>query len=223
MMEGRTLGEEKDKEKAPDYNALFGMKILGIDFSELLRNWLGVGDLNVLNDPAQAEALKKRLEEQRTKLKDAQEQLKRRFGDAVRFDYDIRIKTLGETDEVRVGGGKFFDMLDKMSRERSAQGETAKPRPKPAPYRKREGVVEPFTEVIDEKDYVGVLAELPGIEEKDIDVKIQPGRVLISTLGPERIYKAEVPLPASVFEEPSEKTYLNGVLKLRLKKSLGNR
>lgn len=214
------MSDDKSRKEEPNYDDLLRMKIFGIDIGQLLKNWLGVSDLSALRDPAQAETIKKRLEEQRARLKDAQEQLRGKFGDAVRFDYDIRIKSLlGEKDEIRVGGGKFFDMLDELSRERSQRKERPSVREKPAPYRKREGLVEPFTEVIEDKDHVEVLAELPGVDEKDIDIKIQPNKVVISTAGPERIYKAEVPLPVSVLEEPYEKAYLNGVLRMRLKKS----
>lgn len=205
------MGEDKDKEKVPDYKDIFGLRIFGIDFGELLKNWLGVGDLSVLQDPTKAEAIRKRIEEQRAKLKDSQEQLRRKFGDAIRFDFDIRVKSLqGGKDEVRIGGGSFFDTLDQLARERA--------RAKRAPYRKREGMIEPFTEVIEGENYVEVIAELPGVEEKDIDFKIHQDKIAISTRGLGRAYKAEVALPAKVLEEPLEKSYHNGVFKIRLKR-----
>jgi HSP20 family protein len=209
---GKPLSEDKDKEKAPDYKDILGVKIFGIDFGSVLKNLLGVDDLSILKDPAQADAVKRRIEEQKASLRDVQERLRGKFGDAVRFDYDIRVSGLsGGKDEVHIGGGSFFDKLDQLARERS--------RGKPAPYRKQEGVVEPYTEVIEGESNVEVIAEMPGVEEKDIDLKVQEDRIAISTPGPKRIYRAEVVLPARVLGEPLEKSYHNGVFKLRLKKS----
>lgn len=210
-------GRKKDEEKPPDVKDILGLKIFGIDLGGLLKNWLGVSDLNILQDPSQAEAIKKRIELEREKLKEAQEQLRRRFGDAIRFDYDIRVRSLlGGEEEVRLGGGRFFERLDELARARTERRKVGE---KPAPYVRREGVIEPTTEVIEEEEYVEVIAELPGVEEKDIEVKAQEEKLLISTAGVERRYQGEVRLPSKVFEELVEKSYRNGVLRVRLKKS----
>ncbi len=206
------MSEEKDKSKAPEYKDIFNLRILGFNFGDLLQNWLGVTDLDILKDPEKMEAVKKRIETRRAELREAQEKLRRKFGDAVRFDYDIRVKSLlGEKDEIRVGGGSFFDALDKLVREGSQKTQ-------PAPYAKREGVRQPVTEVIEGNEYLEIIAEMPGVEEKNIEIKVQDEKISISTIGSERAYQVEVPLPSKVLDEPVESSYHNGVLKIRLKK-----
>lgn len=213
-------GEDKDKGKSPDLKDIFGLRIFGIELGELLKNWLGVSDLSILRDPSQAEAIKKRIEEQRMKLRDIQEQLRRKFGDAIRFDYDVRVRSLmGGKDEIRIGGGQFFDRLDELARERAEWRERGKVREKPVPYVRREGVVQPAMEVMESEAHVEVIAELPGVEEKDITLKVQEDKLLISTAGEERRYQGEAKLPARVLEEPLEKSYHNGVLRVRLRKA----
>ncbi len=208
-------GENKDKEKKAEVKDVFDLKIFGVDFGGLLRNWLGVSDLSVLQDPVKAEALRKSIEEQRTKLKEAQDHLRGKFGDVVKFDYDIRVRSLmGDQNEVRIAGGKFLEGLDKQIRERRYGAQV-----KPAPYKGPQGVLEPFTEVIEDTGHLDILSELPGVEEKDIVLEIQLDKIGITASGAGRTYKTEVKLPAKVLEEPVEKSYLNGILKIRLKKA----
>jgi len=76
---------------------------------------------------------------------------------------------------------------------------------------------EPLVDVFDEPKSVKIVAELPGIEERDIKLKTKQSKLIISVDTPDRKYYKEVKLPCPVKGE-IEKTYKNGVLEIRLKK-----
>jgi HSP20 family protein len=87
--------------------------------------------------------------------------------------------------------------------------------------RKREEE-EPLIDIMDEKDYIMVIAEMPGVEEKDIKAEIGIGeggdKLIISTEGEgKRGYYKEVDLPSKVKGE-IKRMYKHGVLEVRLEK-----
>lgn len=212
--------DKDDKERKPQgIEDLFKMKIFGIDFGQVMKNWLGVTDLGKLQDPAQVEDFKKRLEDQREKLKEFQENFQKKYGDAIRFDYDIKIGSLlGGKDEFRIGGGKFFERLDALAKERNEWKRRIKPSRVTIPYKRQGGVKEPPLEVIEDKDHLEVIVEVPGVDEKDIELDITEDRIKLSTEKSQRKYHAEVELPVKIASEPVERVYNNGILKIRLKK-----
>jgi len=61
-----------------------------------------------------------------------------------------------------------------------------------------------------------VVAELPGVDEKDITYDIQQDIVIISGQTGERKYAREVLLPGAVEAEKSSSAYKNGILELKL-------
>lgn len=75
---------------------------------------------------------------------------------------------------------------------------------------------EPFVDVFEEAEQLEVIAELPGIEEKDISFEIKDDVLVINAEGDGRKYSKEVLLPckAAVLKT----AYKNGVFKLTLKK-----
>lgn len=99
-------------------------------------------------------------------------------------------------------------------------------------------VREPIVDVFEEKDYIEVIAELPGLEEKDIKYEIKEqkasghpglnamGRDLLFALtiysdppeADKRKYRKEMPLSFPVSANDIQSIYKNGILKLRLKK-----
>ena len=81
-----------------------------------------------------------------------------------------------------------------------------------------EEIREPFIEVFDENEHLEVLAELPGVEEKNIQVNISENKITISATNKDRKYQGETTLPTNVEASPQQKTYTNGVLKIKLKK-----
>lgn len=83
---------------------------------------------------------------------------------------------------------------------------------------------EPLIDIMDEKDYIMVIAEMPGVEEKDIKTEIGDGsgKLIISTEGEgegegKSKYYKEVDLPSGVKGE-IKRMYKHGVLEVRLEK-----
>jgi HSP20 family molecular chaperone IbpA len=209
------LSEEKDKERKLDVSDLFSLKVFGIDFGEILKDWLGIASVSELmdiNDPGRLEKIRRRIEEQRKRFREFQELLRRKFGGAVRFDYDIRVRTLAGGEEIRIGRGHFFEELDK----RIASGAGPKVRVL-APR----DVREPLVDVMDGGDHVEVVAEVPGVDDEDIKLRVEEDRLMLFTAeGSERRYRAEVVLPSKVEPQPFERRYRNGVLTVKFRKKL---
>jgi len=84
-------------------------------------------------------------------------------------------------------------------------------------------VREPLVDVFDEDDVLLVIAELPGVEEKDIQIEAREGKIKLSTTTKRRKYAKELELPCPVDESTVESTYKNGVLEIRLRKTRGER
>jgi len=76
---------------------------------------------------------------------------------------------------------------------------------------------EPLVDVFDEGDLILIVAELPGVDESDIQIDIQDDIVDLSTKGEGRFVK-EVLLPSLVDADSMESTYRNGILEIRLRK-----
>lgn len=77
---------------------------------------------------------------------------------------------------------------------------------------------EPIVDLFDEKEFVRIVAELPGVSESEIITEVQGDDVLqIEATGPEK-YLKEVYLPAKVIAASLEKNYTNGVLEVKLQK-----
>ncbi len=79
-------------------------------------------------------------------------------------------------------------------------------------------VREPLVDVIDEGDRLVVIAELPGVEDADIQVDIKDDILFLSATGNHRSYSKEVLLPVPVEAAALEKSYRNGIMELRLVK-----
>jgi len=80
---------------------------------------------------------------------------------------------------------------------------------------------EPLVDVVEEKDEVVVVAELPGVDKESIKVSVTKNHLTISVETPQRRYYKEVELPARVDPKSAAASYKNGVLQVRLKKTAG--
>jgi len=76
---------------------------------------------------------------------------------------------------------------------------------------------EPPVDVFDEETHLRVLAELPGVAEKDIKVNLKEAHLVISTDTPTHKYYKEITLPYPPRGQV-DKSYRNGVLELILQK-----
>lgn len=79
-------------------------------------------------------------------------------------------------------------------------------------------VREPLVDVLDEGKEFVVVAELPGVEEKDIRLEVKGDLLIISASTRDRKYSKEVLLPATVDASSLRSSYRNGVLEVRLAK-----
>jgi len=94
---------------------------------------------------------------------------------------------------------------------RGSSSHTARPEtPPPAPQERP-------ADIFDEKDHIKVIAEIPGVEEKDIEVSLQNDILVIDVGIPEHKYHQELKLPCEPKGKP-EKTYKNGILEVKVKK-----
>lgn len=79
----------------------------------------------------------------------------------------------------------------------------------------------PFIDVFERGDEVVVVAEVPGVDEDKINVKVLEDKktLVIDARGDRRKYYEEVDLPAKVDPSSIKTTYKNGVLEVTLKKT----
>lgn len=77
---------------------------------------------------------------------------------------------------------------------------------------------EPLVDVLDEGSAVVVIAEMPGVDEKDIRTEVQGNVLRITAATGQRKYRKEVDLPAGVEPQGVVSSYRNGVLEVRLAK-----
>jgi HSP20 family protein len=78
---------------------------------------------------------------------------------------------------------------------------------------------EPLIDVIEEEGEIKVLAELPGVDKKDINLFLTEGTLTISVDTAGRKYYKELDLPVDVDETSARSTFSNGVLETTLTKS----
>jgi HSP20 family protein len=72
---------------------------------------------------------------------------------------------------------------------------------------------EPIIDVIEEKDYMSVIADIPGLEDEDIKEKLNGNDLEITAGGYSKVVK--LPSPAKSI---MERTYKNGILHLKIKR-----
>ena len=76
---------------------------------------------------------------------------------------------------------------------------------------------EVVADIFDEGDYLKVIAELPGVDEKDIKAEVRDNLLILSAQATAREYYKEIELPCLVKNELNL-TYKNGILVVRIKK-----
>jgi HSP20 family protein len=81
-----------------------------------------------------------------------------------------------------------------------------------------EEVREPMVDVLEEKNFIRVIAELPGVSREDVKIKINEDILNLSAERGERKYAKEVLLPFSAKPDPVEFSFKNGILELKLGK-----
>ncbi|MEI8004950.1 MAG: Hsp20 family protein [Bacteroidota bacterium] len=77
---------------------------------------------------------------------------------------------------------------------------------------------EPITDIFNEKSEIVIIAEMPGIEEKDIMIDLKEDILEISASGKNRNYRKEMLLPAKAKKQNIGHKFTNGILEVRIKK-----
>lgn len=77
---------------------------------------------------------------------------------------------------------------------------------------------EPLTDVIEEQKAIAVTVEMPGIEKKDIDLRVTENELEINVDAEKRKYHKLIKLPASVKPPTTKATYKNGILDVTIEK-----
>jgi len=77
---------------------------------------------------------------------------------------------------------------------------------------------EPLVDVIEDGDTVKVLAELPGVEKRDIRLKATDHSLTVSVDNPTRKYYKELEFTEEVDEKSAKSNYTNGVLEIVFRK-----
>lgn len=94
------------------------------------------------------------------------------------------------------------------SRKKSTRGKSKGPPPAPE---------ERPVDIFDEKNYIKIIAEVPGVEGKDIKVNLKNDMITIKVDASNRKYYQELKLPCKP-EGEIEKSYKNGILEIVIKK-----
>lgn len=82
-----------------------------------------------------------------------------------------------------------------------------------------EEVREPMIDVFDEKDSVRIIAELPGVEDKDIKVSLNEDILTIYAENKNRKYNKEILLSSKVKPDSLSHSYKNGILEINVSKA----
>lgn len=78
---------------------------------------------------------------------------------------------------------------------------------------------EPLVDVIEEKDRITVIVELPGISREDIRLNCTESNLSIKVDNPQRKYNTMIELPAKVRPNSAKANYKNGVLEINLQRT----
>ena len=77
---------------------------------------------------------------------------------------------------------------------------------------------QPVVDVFDEEDYLLILAQLPGMGEKDVNVKAEDNTVTITAENAVKKYLKTIKLSSYVMKGAVKFTYRNNILQAKLKK-----
>jgi HSP20 family protein len=80
------------------------------------------------------------------------------------------------------------------------------------------GSREPLTDIIEEKDRIRVIVELPGVDREDIQLNVEDHILDISVDREDRKFSKKVELPSPVDPDSASASYKNGVLEVTLSK-----
>lgn len=77
---------------------------------------------------------------------------------------------------------------------------------------------DPLIEVMEQDDSIIIVAEIPGVEEDDINLTISDISVAIRVDTPRRKYAKTIELPVPIKQDTAKTHYANGILEVHLDK-----
>ncbi|MBU0713257.1 Hsp20/alpha crystallin family protein [bacterium] len=77
---------------------------------------------------------------------------------------------------------------------------------------------EPIVDIFEEENEIQILAEMPGVEEQDVELEINGDILILSAAGSDRKYHKELLLPSQVEPEALSRSHKNGIFEARFKK-----
>lgn len=78
---------------------------------------------------------------------------------------------------------------------------------------------EPVTDLIEEEGQISVTLEMPGVDKKDIDIRVTERELEIHVDTPQRKYFKSLKLPSEVKPPTTKASYKNGVLDITMEKA----
>ncbi|MEF8814058.1 MAG: Hsp20/alpha crystallin family protein [Halovenus sp.] len=111
----------------------------------------------------------------------------------------------------------FFDEIERMMNE--MMGSNAEFRFEHTSGTDRSDGRDVHTNIHESDEEVRVVADIPGVEKEDIDLKCDGQTLSIQAAGDDREYSERLSLPARVDEHSAAATYNNGVLEVRFDRS----
>jgi len=81
-----------------------------------------------------------------------------------------------------------------------------------------ESAREPLTDIIEEKERIRVIVELPGVDKDDIQLHVEDRLLDISVDKEDRKFSKKLELPSAVDPDSASASYKNGVLEVTLKR-----
>ncbi|MFH0775220.1 MAG: Hsp20/alpha crystallin family protein [bacterium] len=123
------------------------------------------------------------------------------------LEHKIKSAPLKRTGGVNPMSGRFTRLRPRRGSSSGVRGKE----PSPPPPQERPA------DIFDEQDHIKVIAEIPGVEDKDIKVNLQDNILIISVDIPNRKYHQELKLPCSP-KGRLGKSYKNGILEIKIMK-----
>lgn len=77
---------------------------------------------------------------------------------------------------------------------------------------------QPLTEILDQKDKIIVIFEIPGVNEKDIIIELKGEVLTIVAINNNRKYRKRIPLLNYAHKQRFTYIYENGILEIEIKK-----
>jgi len=77
---------------------------------------------------------------------------------------------------------------------------------------------EPITDIFDEENEIVVIAEMPGIEETDLQIDLKEDILEIMATSKSRTYRKELLLPSKMTISNLSHKFTNGILEIKIKK-----